>query len=258
MNYPSYNQYNPHAQGSNGSYPPSGNLPFPAHGSQSGLPPGDGTGRHYTPQNTAVIPHQYLSPSTSHNLYTVTHGPSQSGPLPLDGGTGRGHPPRYTPQNDVSRQVVVPRQDLSPSTSYNLYTATHGPSQSGPLPLDDGTGRGLPPWYTPQNDVSRQVVVPRQDLSPSTSYNPYTTTHGPSRSDPLPDDYTGRGYPPPRYLPSPAHGISHPPPDPPYPPPNPASKERGPPPPDRSSHGGDTRQRSRMLSMIRYVNEFFL
>jgi len=206
MNYPSYNQYNPHAQGSNGSYPPSGNLPFPAHGSQSGLPPGDGTGRHYTPQNTAVIPHQYLSPSTSDNLYTATHGPSQSGPLPLDGGTGRGHPPRYTPQNDVSRQVVVPRQDLSPSTSYN----------------------------------------------------PYTTTHGPSRSGPLPDDCTGRGYPPPRYLPSPAHGISHPPPDPPYPPPNPASKERGPPPPDRSSHGGDTRQRSRMLSMKRYVNEFFL
>lgn len=153
-----------HPRGSKGFYPPPGYLtsttrslqpsaahslqPPPAHGlmpppyeSQSGplspdLPysppnpgpersvpsyPDDGTGRCYPP-------HRYTG--------------SQSGPPASGSDTGRCYSPRYTPQNTVSRQAVIPRrQDLSPSTSYNLYTTPHATSlpaqvtsQSGPPP----------------------------------------------------------------------------------------------------------------------------
>ena len=267
MSSRSYNHYDPnvqpdssmsgpHSQGSKGSYSHPGYLPSPTHGSQSGPPPP------YTPQNTVshqvVIPRQGLSPSTTHNLYTTTYSPSQSGLLSPGDGTGRGYPHKYTPQNTFSHQGVIPRQDLSPPISYG-NTTTRGPSQSGPFLPDDGTGRGYPPGYTPQNTISQQVVNPRQGRSPSSSYNLYTTTHGPSQSGLLPpDDGTGRDNPPLGYLPSPAHGISQ---SGPFPPPNPGPlKQRATATiVDQSvSPGGGTRQRSGMLSTIHYVNEFFL
>jgi hypothetical protein len=198
MSSRSYNHYHPnaqpdsltsghHSQGSKGSHR-SHPLPFPAHGSLSGPPPGDGTGRCHRPPTSLPSP---------------AHGPSRSGqPLPNDG-TGRHYPPGYQG------------------------------SQSGSHLPDDGTGR-YPPGYPPQNTVSHQVDTPRrQDLSWSTPYNnPYITPHGPSHSGPL---------------------LPDPPNPPPYPGPS-KPEQSGPPPP--GGGGGGTRRR--LLSMIKYVSEFFL
>lgn len=215
----------PHSQGSNGSYSASGNLPLQAHGLQSGyLPPespylsGPSRGGHSFPDDGTG---RYYSPPG--------YPGSQSGhPHPGDD-TGRQYPPRHTSQNTASHQVGIPKHGSSQSgppqntVSHQVFVPRHGSSQSGP----------------PQYAVSNHVAIPRQDLPPSTSYN-LNTAHGLAQSRPPRDDDKRRDSPP-RYLTSPANDPSQSRPLPPDPPP-----------------GGGTRRDSGLLSMVRYVNEFFL
>jgi hypothetical protein len=227
---PNSSMSGPHSQGSKGSYPPPGYLPSPGHSFQPhpahALQPSSARSLQPPPAHSLQPPPAHvLHPPPAYDLQSGpllpdppysphNPGPSRSGPSHPDDGTGRYYPrPRYPG------------------------------SQSGPPPPGDDTGRYYSPRYSPQNSPqnthSLQAVIPRrQDLSPSTSYNPYTPNvpsllaHGTSQSSPLPPPL--------------------------HPPPNPGVLEQsGPPLADPPPPGG-TRRHSDLLSMMRYVNEFFL
>jgi hypothetical protein len=188
------------------------------------------SGPHSQGSNGSNLPPGYLS-SPAHGLQPPlaygsqpsaapppNTGPSWSGPsLPGDG-TGRYNSPPGYPGAQSGRPP--------PGDGTGRYNSPPGypSSQSGHPPPGDDTGRYYSPRYTPQNTpqntVSLPAVIPRrQDLPPSTAYNHYTTPHVPSL---------------------PAHGTS----------------QSGPPLADPPPPGGE-RLHSALVSMMRYVNEFF-